>query len=132
MLMNNIIIEKTDSLPGVNFDITSKKLQIEGRSIPENAFTFYTPLITWINEYYSKNDFNTKAEVSKLIVTCDYFNSSSAKMFLYMFEALANYQKEGHLIEINWHVSQEDEEIIDMIDDIRLISEIKLNILDLK
>ncbi len=130
--MNNIIIEKTDSLPGVNFDIDSKNLQIEGRSIPENAFTFYTPLITWINDYFSKNDFNTKANASTLNITCDYFNSSSAKMFLYMFDALANYQKEGHLIDINWYVSQEDEEIIDMIDDIRLISEIKLKIMDLQ
>ena len=130
--MTNIIIEKTDSLPGVNFDITSKRLLVNGRSIPENAFTFYTPLITWINDFYSKNSFNTKVEASTIDITCDYFNSSSAKMFLYMFEALANYQKEGHLIDINWFVSKEDEEIIDMIDDIRLISEIKIKILDLK
>ena len=130
--MTNIIIEKTDSLPGVNFDITSIRLLVNGRSIPENAFTFYTPLITWINDFYSKNSFNTKVEASTIDITCDYFNSSSAKMFLYMFEALANYQKEGHLIDINWFVSKEDEEIIDMIDDIRLISEIKIKILDLK
>ena len=49
--MQNIFFQGNSSTPAVNFDFDKGLVEISGRSIPENALKFYTPLIEWINEY---------------------------------------------------------------------------------
>ena len=49
--MRELYIEKTKSTPEVRFDPQNNKLAINGQSYPENAFKFYEPIFTWLEEY---------------------------------------------------------------------------------
>ena len=55
--MEPISIEGTTKTPTVKFDAGSGKIEIKGRSIPENSIEFYKPLVDWLEEY----GFSTKA-----------------------------------------------------------------------
>ncbi len=127
--MENILLTETEFSPYVNFDFNLKKMEIKGRSIPENAFMFFNPLINWVNQFYISGLYDTKNQVSHIDISCDYFNSASSKMFLYLFEALAKHQAAGNQIKINWHISDEDEEIAESVEDLRLISEVNISIM---
>jgi len=48
--MEKLQIEGTAKTPTVNFD-PSGKLELKGRSIPENSIEFYKPLMEWLDEY---------------------------------------------------------------------------------
>ena len=49
--MENILIEKSNDTPMVNFNAESGILQISGDSYPEFPGNFYTPIIKWLEEY---------------------------------------------------------------------------------
>ena len=71
-MIKPIKIEKTANSPEVILNKDKGIFQIMGRSIVENSFDFYTPIINWIEEYF-KNP-NPSTQLSLYI---DYLNSSS-------------------------------------------------------
>lgn len=90
----------TKTHPQVVF-MTGGKLLIKGRSIPQDARSFYQPLIDWA----------TNLNVTKLIVDIDleYMNSASSKKILYMLKTLDMNNHIQKLI-VNWHFEEGDEE----------------------
>lgn len=107
--MNNLIIEKTNSTPNINFNYEMKKLMISGESFPENAAKFYEPVITWIKEYLENMD-EEETEVEFEII---YFNSSTSKIFMNIFSLLDEEVKNGKNIIINWIASEDNEAAIE-------------------
>jgi len=71
-MIRPIKIEKKANSPEVILNKDKGIFQIMGRSIVENSFDFYTPIINWIEEYF-KNP-NPSTQLSLYI---DYLNSSS-------------------------------------------------------
>jgi hypothetical protein len=104
--MKDLIIEKTNSTPGVNFNSITGHLKIEGRSIPENPGDFYDRLVEWIEQYY-KNP----AEITRFDLNLEYVNSGSSKYLLGIFRLLKKKQDEGHQCIINWYYEEDDEAI---------------------
>ena len=49
--MKTLTIEGTPKTPMVKFDGETGKIEIKGRSIPENSIEFYKPLVEWLDEY---------------------------------------------------------------------------------
>ncbi|MBI4647060.1 MAG: DUF1987 family protein [Bacteroidia bacterium] len=47
--MEPILIEATNRTPYVCFDSDKNIFIIEGRSYPEDAFSFYQPILNWLN-----------------------------------------------------------------------------------
>ncbi len=113
--MENILIKATSRTPYVSFDSSSGKLELRGRSIPENAPEFYEPLMEWIEQYA-----NQPAEATSLIMDFDYFNTSSSKMFRILFEELEVILLQKHKVEIKWYYSDDDlkeygEDLLEML-----------------
>ena len=81
--MEPISIEGTTKTPTVKFDAGSGKIEIKGRSIPENSIEFYKPLVDWLEEY-AKNPM----EKTAVNVQLEYFNTSSSKCILDVFKKL--------------------------------------------
>ncbi len=104
--MKDLIIEKTNSTPGVNFNPTTGHLKIEGRSIPENPGDFYDRLVEWIEQYYK-----SPAEITRFDLNLEYVNSGSSKYLLGIFRLLKKKQDEGHQCVINWYYEEDDEAI---------------------
>lgn len=95
----------TDRTPEVVLDPSQQRFEIKGVSVPENVSNFYDPIITWIYEYtedksFSGIDFNFKF---------NYFNTSSLKALLALFDKLKKPMLKGEKVQVSWHYHEEDE-----------------------
>lgn len=103
--MQSLEMEKTNSTPYIHFDAASRTLQLRGESFPENAAMFYSPVLQWIRGFLDNpNESGIKIEF-KII----YFNSSTSKIFLTLFDLLEEGVKNGKDIRIVWRCDKEND-----------------------
>lgn len=94
----------TADTPEVHYQEELKRLAIRGRSLPEDAWTFYEPVIRWAKDQVSKNNGNLTIEIF-----LEYFNSSSGR---YLLELLSTLEKKGRdKVRVLW-VSEPDDELM--------------------
>jgi len=101
--MENLFIEGSETLPTVEFH-TNGLLKINGRALPENAYNFFNPLITWVKEF--------AAEELNIEINLEYFNTAVSKQlydFLKAVESNNNYGK----INLKWFYEDGDDEILE-------------------
>lgn len=106
--MEKLIIEKTKSTPYINLDADTALLQIKGESYPENVTKFYTPVLNWIKEYFKEIDQSTTMELE-----ITYFNSSTSKIFMMIFDFLDQKFQNGKDIIVKWRCDIENETAIE-------------------
>jgi len=94
----------TADTPEILFDIAANKFYIIGRSLPENSYEFYKPIIDWAQEYSKEPNASTVLEIN-----LEYFNSSSIKQLLLVFLALEKIKKDGKETRIVWYYSEDDD-----------------------
>lgn len=102
--MENIVLEGTGRTPYVSFDAQAGKLEISGRSIPENSITFYKPLFDWVDNYVQSPKDNTI-----VIFNLEYFNTSSSKCILDLLRKLETLKDTNNATEIKWYFDEGDE-----------------------
>ena len=104
--MDILKIEATKYTPDICFEPENHSLQIKGESYPENTMEFYSPLFDYLKKYLAL------PEVLPLTVNVDliYFNSSSSKTLINLFDLLDAVAKEGRSITINWIYESDDED----------------------
>ena len=100
--MENLIIEATKSSPKIDFNQSSNTLLIHGESYPEDTTLFYEPVFSWLEEYLELLE--EKAVVNIELI---YFNSSSSRVLMDIFDMLEDASEEGRDITINW-IYEED------------------------
>jgi hypothetical protein len=101
--MNNLIIEASKYTPDINMDACGK-VSFIGKSYPENTFEFYSQVINWLEEFFSKSN----SRELNIVFDISYFNSSSSKLFFDLFDILeAN--NNNFKININWMYDEENE-----------------------
>ncbi|MBS3975950.1 MAG: DUF1987 domain-containing protein [Syntrophomonadaceae bacterium] len=108
--MNTLIIEKTLSTPYINFDPATGLLLIRGESFPENAAKFYTPVVDWLKEYIASVEPVKEVTAEFEIV---YFNSSTSKVFLTIFDFFEEAAEQGKKIKVNWCCDARNETAIE-------------------
>lgn len=104
--MENIVLEGTGRTPYVSFDAQAGKLEISGRSIPENSITFYKPLFDWVDNYVQSPKDNTT-----VIFNLEYFNTSSSKCILDLLRKLETLKDTNNATEIKWYFDEGDEDM---------------------
>ena len=107
--MENLIIEKTKNTLGVYFDVNSGELKMDGSSFPENALEFYTPIITWLQNFMLE-----KTEKISATFNFEYLNSSSIKFLSDIIDKLQFYTTSGGSVEMNWYYDTDDDDMLDM------------------
>ena len=116
--MKTFLIEKTETTPLVLFDNATKTLNIEGISLPENPYGFYSQIYSFIDDY--DND--------EIIVNFDlkYANSSSYKSILVL---LKKCQEKINTIIVNWYYDSDDEynDMVDIGKDIEQLLKLKFD-----
>jgi hypothetical protein len=90
-------IEGTKDTPCIIFSPENMELSISGYSYPENPLEFYKPFLKIVNEALSSEKDNFTV-LMKLV----YFNSSTSKIFIDVFDQLEEAAKKGKKIEIKW------------------------------
>lgn len=107
MIALNIL--KTASTPKVFYDNELHTLSLIGRSFPENAREFYSPIIEWMKE-------NTEQFSEKLIleVNLEYYNTASSKFLMEIFHLLESFIEEKKIdVLIKWFYMSDDEDMKD-------------------
>ncbi|MBN2662204.1 MAG: DUF1987 domain-containing protein [Bacteroidales bacterium] len=127
--MENIYIEGhhgTYYVPTVNFNAETGICQLEGESYLEDTLSFFTPLISWLEEFLKTQDkdliFNFKL---------DYYNTSSSKSIVDIFSLLKKKKDRGKKIEVNWYYnsfSEDAEEEVEEVEDFMLETGLKINL----
>ncbi|MBI5538720.1 MAG: DUF1987 domain-containing protein [Bacteroidia bacterium] len=125
--MDPIIIEGTPKTPTVNFDATTGKIEIKGRSIPENSIEFYKPLVDWLETYGGAPLANTVVNIQ-----LEYFNTSSSKCILDIFKKLENISKAGSAVIINWYYEEDDEDMLEAGEDYQSIIKVPFKMIEIE
>ena len=101
--MDNLFIEGSDSLPEVNFNTTGL-LKMSGRALPENAYDFFRPVISWVKEF--------SAEEITLEINLEYFNTAVSKQ-LFDFLKVIESNPQNKKINLKWFYEEGDDEILE-------------------
>ncbi len=124
--MEPITIAGTPKTPTVSFE-PSGKVEIKGRSIPENSIAFYKPLVDWLEEYMQNPA--TKTEVN---IQLEYFNTSSSKCILDVFKKLEAIYKSGNDVAISWYYEEDDEDMLEAGEDYQSIIKIPFKMIEIE
>jgi len=115
--MKSLRKEGTKTTPSVILDpnLDNPIFEISGRSIPDDLFNFYNPILNWLDEYFKnplpKTIFDFKLE---------YFNTASSKYLLDILLKLEDMKNEGYKVKIRWHYP-DDDDLSDYADELILV-----------
>ncbi len=101
--MKDLIIKETEKTPSVALS-TNGVLKIEGRSIPEDAASFFKPILDWTKEF-------TAGEI-RVDIKLEYFNTSSSKFILEMLRLLENNPENKNIL-VNWFYEEGDLDVLE-------------------
>jgi len=107
--MENIYMESSSRTPLINFDFDEGKLELRGRSIPENSKKMFEPLFSWMDKYAE----NPKP-VTKVTLALEYFNTSSSKCLLDFLKRLDDMHTSGNTkVEAKWIYEFDDPQMLE-------------------
>jgi hypothetical protein len=104
----HIIQEELKNCPGIAYYPDSDKLELVGRSIPENPELIFRRLDEWITIHFDKN---SGLHVS---IQLEYINSGSSKYLYEILKRLTGFQKSGKKVEIKWLYEEDDEAMLEL------------------
>jgi hypothetical protein len=104
--MEIIKVEGTGRTPSIYFNHEEGIVEMSGRSIPENALSFYKPIFDWLDEYVTNPNPETIINFN-----LEYFNTSSSKCILDMLRKLERLPEEGYKATVKWFFDEGDEDM---------------------
>ncbi|MES2588044.1 MAG: DUF1987 domain-containing protein [Bacteroidota bacterium] len=125
--MENLILEGSAKTPTVTFNANEGKLELKGRSIPENSVEFYKPLNDWIDSYGESPKTATSVDIK-----LEYFNTSSSKCILDLFKKLEGINGKGTDVSINWYFEEDDEDMEEAGEDYQAIISLPFKIIEVE
>lgn len=103
-----VIQEELKNCPGIYYYPDSNKLELIGRSIPENPELIFRRLDEWITLHFEKSkslDVNVQLE---------YINSGSSKYLYEILKKLTGYGRSGNAVKIKWLYEEDDEAMLEL------------------
>ena len=104
----HIIQEELKNCPGIAYYPDSDKLELVGRSIPENPELIFKRLDEWITLHFEKN------KGLNVSIQLEYINSGSSKYLYEILKKLTGYIKSGKVVEIKWLYEEDDEAMLEL------------------
>ena len=103
--MENLKIPATERSPEVDFDFETGILSLSGESYPEDASAVFGPIFAALERFLAAGG---KGEV-RFNFDLTYFNSSSAKALMNMFQMLERSAAAGAPIAVSWFFAPDDD-----------------------
>jgi len=103
--MDKLSIDPTDNSPAIDFDFASGRFVIAGESYPENVAAFFGPIMERFNAYLRSKADGAVAFSFEMI----YFNSSTAKVLMEIFDELEEAAVRGVDVTVEWRHDAEDD-----------------------
>ena len=104
----HVIQEELKNCPGIIYYPDKNKLELVGRSIPENPELIFRRLDEWITLHFEKNnglDVNIQLE---------YINSGSSKYLYEILKRLTGYGRSGRNVRMKWLYEEDDEAMLEL------------------
>lgn len=98
--MEKLFVESTKATPRVEF-LPTGELSIQGRSLPEDTYTFYTPLLNWAKQCL--------LETISLEIRLEYINTSSSKQ-IYTLIGMLKDNLSVKNFRVHWYYEEGDED----------------------
>jgi hypothetical protein len=114
-------IEGTRSTPSVL--IEPGKIEINGRSIPEDSAEFFEPVLSTVSEY-----FRNKVSETVIHFHLEYINSGSKKYLTNILSVCAEARRNGHQVRVLWYFDYDDESMEDLGNDLKKILDLPFSI----
>ena len=106
-------LEGTLDSPEVLLDKEGGIIKFSGRSLPEDARSFYKPIMEWISNNCSTSNINTR-----VIFQFEYINSSSSKMLLELLEYTKQvFDNMKDKLFIEWRYLDDDDDMLEAGED---------------
>jgi hypothetical protein len=107
--MEKIVIqEELKNCPGIAYFPAINKLELIGRSIPENPELIFRRLDEWLTLHFEKNN------GLDVHIQLEYINSGSSKYLYEILKRLTGYKRSGKLIKIKWLYEEDDEAMLEL------------------
>jgi hypothetical protein len=128
-MMKLLKIESSKLTPGIVIDPDRSVLEIYGFSLPENASEFYRPVLTWLSDFQKElvnnpSDYKEFNVIFKLV----YFNSSSLRQIVEMFQFFHAIQEMKFPICVTWQYDSEDPQMAESGKEMGDITKVAVNI----
>ena len=111
--MDKLVIRATRYTPEILLDPKQHLLEIKGESYPENIAEFYTPVFAWIESYFNQAEKRADNQTVTVNLELIYFNSSSSKILLDLFDLFEAAAGRGLNIVVNWVYEADDEDMLE-------------------
>lgn len=108
--VTDLDLAATVTTPKVHLPARGGEAWMSGACYPENAFSFFQPIFEWLRTFRSEGG---KGRALEFNVKLDYFNTSSSKCLLDLFQTLQEAQKEGADTLVRWHYCEDDNDMRD-------------------
>ena len=109
--MSDMQIKATERTPEFTLNSTTGELIFSGESYPENAISFYKPILEKIEALcQSKIDLLIRFELI-------YMNSSTLGMFRNMMNMMNTYAQQGNTISVVWQFFHDDDDMREIGED---------------
>lgn len=126
--MENLYIEGKQDIyyiPNVDFNAETGICTISGKSYLEDTSQFYLEILEWLDQYFH--------EVKKPIqfnIRISFYNTSSSRSLLDIFDLLKIYEDNGGKVEVNWYCREADHQVVmEEVEDYMEESDLKINVI---
>ena len=103
-----VIQEELKNSPGMYYYPDENKLELLGRSIPENPEMIFRRLEDWITSHFEKNN------LLNVSIQLEYINSGSSKYLYEILKRLTVYGHSGKSVNIKWLYEEDDEAMLEL------------------
>lgn len=104
----HVIQEELKNCPAIIYYPGPNKLEMIGRSIPENPELIFRRLDNWITQHFEKNS------GLDIIFQLEYINSGSSKYLYEILRRLTAFGRSGKLINMKWRYEEDDEAMLEL------------------
>src|SRR5512133_442402 len=112
--MEKYIVRETSKTPSISFDPDHGLFEIKGKSIPENSFGFYTPVLDFLDTYSS-----SPADRTVLNVKFEFFNTSSSNRIHALFKKFEKMYQDNSEVLIRWFCENGDDNMLEAGEDFK-------------
>lgn len=105
--MESRTIAATDRSPEVRLDVANRTISFTGEAYPEDAAAFWGPILQEMQSILEQEP----KEPLQVDFRLAYFNSSSAKALMNIFQLLESAAETGSKIRVHWYFQDGDDTI---------------------
>mgnify|MGYP001579613563 CR=1 FL=1 len=104
----HVIQEELKNCPGMTYYPDTNKLELIGRSIPENPELIFRRLDEWITLHFEKN------KALNVNIQLEYINSGSSKYLYEILKRLTSFGRSGNDVRLKWLYEEDDEAMLEL------------------